>query len=91
MPDPVVWDVVKQVVMPSGLCISEVRYPACTTYDGRKLLLLKRDPRGISVLDPHLLEGDHIVIARFHPTRDGWRLAIATAELYEKLRYVRRI
>ena len=54
--------------------IMEVKYYGCTTFDGRKLLLIK-GRKHISHLDPHLLGGGHPVIARFEPNETGWMLA----------------
>ena len=67
-------------------CVAEIHYTGCTTFEGRKLLLLrcpslnllKKNPRLWSYpkpLDPHLLGGTHPVMARFEPTEEGWKLA----------------
>ena len=54
--------------------IVEVRYEGCTTFGGRKLLLMRVvEIKG--ALDPHLLGEGHPVIARFEPTPDGWEMA----------------
>lgn len=54
--------------------IVEVRYVGCTTFKGRKLLLMRKIEIG-AVLDPHLLGNGHAVIARFEPTPEGWEMA----------------
>lgn len=70
-----------------GACaLLHVRYPDCTTYGGRKLLLFdnvaKLDAlRAGGVLDPHFLESAYSPIARFAPTAEGRALAEATARL----------
>jgi len=65
--------------------IAEVQYYGCTTFGGRKLLLLRRhlysnNKDMIKGLDPHLLGDDHIVMARFEPTEQGWELAELCAQ-----------
>jgi hypothetical protein len=49
----------------------------CTTFNGHKLLLLKgnKDFSNLKELDPHFLNDDHPVIARFKPDDTGWKLA----------------
>ena len=61
-----------------------VHYLDCTTFKGRKLLLLKgkHDPRNFSELDPHFLDDDHLVIARFIPNEDGYNMARASAMIF---------
>lgn len=54
--------------------IMEIMYFGCTTFNGRKLLLLK-DRKYRKSLDPHLLGDGHPVIARFEPNEEGWKLA----------------
>lgn len=54
--------------------IVEARYYGCTTFDGCKLMLLKSNKVPYP-LDPHLLGGNHPVIARFEPNENGWKLA----------------
>ena len=51
-----------------------VHYNGCTTFGGQKLLVCNKKPTS-KKLDPHLLGGDHIVVARFQPNKDGFKLA----------------
>jgi hypothetical protein len=56
--------------------IVEAEYTGCTTFNGRKLMILKTDKKiGSKPLDPHLLGKEHPVIARFEPNTNGRRLA----------------
>lgn len=55
--------------------IIEALYLGCTTFDGRKLMLVKNSESIVSRLDPHLLGDGHPVIARFEPNEKGWRMA----------------
>jgi hypothetical protein len=59
----------------AGHDILLVHYEGCTTFGGKKLLLLRRERKPGELLDPHLLGTDHIVMARFEPTREGMILA----------------
>lgn len=73
----------------SYLCVNkvpivEVQYEGCTTFNGHKLLVLKKETT-MENIDPHLLGNDHIVLARFEPNILGWRLARICAEEYSKL------
>lgn len=61
--------------------IVEVRYDGCTTFNGRKLLLMRLSEIGKS-LDPHLLGNGHPVVARFEPTKIGWEMARRSAQQY---------
>lgn len=58
--------------------IVEIKYEGCTTFGGRKLLLMKKEKIG-SYLDPHLLGNNHPVIARFEPNENGWKMAMLAA------------
>jgi hypothetical protein len=85
-PDPYHYHIIKEEVV-NGKSILLVRYYGCTTFDGKKLLLLKTKWRSSKIklseleLDPHLLGEDHIVAARFEPNKNGWKLARACANL----------
>ena len=82
-------------------CVLKVKYDGCTTFNGKKLLLCKRPAKemiekhtksGIfdtkESLDPHLLGGNHPVIARFEPTEEGWKLARICAEELGKEKWI---
>lgn len=63
-----------------------VKYIGCTTFEGRKILLVKGREKSIKKLkqlDPHFFE-DHIVLARFIPNEFGMTLARSTFEKLEK-------
>lgn len=60
------------------MTLAVVFYPQCTTFKGRKLLLIKgKLDKDIKVLDPHLLNEDYKVIARFQPNDIGMKMAKA--------------
>jgi len=78
-PDPRNFKVIWATAV-NGNTIMMVNYPNCTTFGGNKLLLLRGVwPTTMSKLDPHFLEGDHPVVARFLPNKEGIKLAIITA------------
>jgi len=61
-----------------------VHYPDCTNYGGNKILVFDDEDalkRSISdkELDPHFLESNTSMVARFAPTDRGWGLAIRFA------------
>ena len=58
-----------------------VHYKGCITFGGKKLILLKKEWDGRKYLDPHFLNDDHIVLARFEPNESGWALARWCAKL----------
>lgn len=74
-PDPLLYRVISQEII-GKYSIVEAKYTGCTTFNGRKLMVLKTDKKiGSSPLDPHLLGKGHEVIARFEPNENGRRLA----------------
>jgi hypothetical protein len=84
-PDPTNYRIIKGEDY-GEFCIAEILYYGCTTFEGRKLLLLRcvtfdlveKSPHwkfSDKPLDPHLLGGTHPVMARFEPTEEGWKLA----------------
>jgi hypothetical protein len=74
-PDPSRYRVISQEII-GRYSIVEAEYTGCTTFNGRKLMVLKTDQKiGSKQLDPHLLGKGHPVIARFEPNKNGRRLA----------------
>lgn len=63
--------------------VTEVSYPGCTTYEGRKLLVFEgfteAELRRLRFIDPHFTANANSPIARFHPNARGWKLARLTA------------
>lgn len=79
-PDPVRFRVEHEEQL-AGTSILLVHYSGCTTFNGRKLLLLNQLWDQRTLLDPHLLGDGHIVVARFEPNEQGWSMARACAWL----------
>jgi len=73
-PDPIKFKVLKETHC-NNVSILLVKYEGCTTFKGKKLLLLNKLWKGDIELDPHLLGDDHNVIARFEPNTQGFELA----------------
>jgi len=72
----------------SGWTVALVRYPACTTYEGQKLLVYAAsadEVRSQKLLDPHFLGQGGVLspVARFEPTDRGRELAriVCTAKV----------
>lgn len=66
----------------NGNTVILAKYPDCTTFGGKKLMVLRGIyfPLSINVLDPHFLENDHPIIARFIPNSEGYALACMVAD-----------
>jgi len=73
-PDPYNFKIVKKQIV-NGNTIVMANYPESLTFLGNKLMLLKGTPEIGSALDPHFLDDEHEVVARFIPNENGWKLA----------------
>ena len=71
-PNPYFCKIIKKERTSGGLWIVTVLYYNCTTFSGKKLLLMTKEPA--IPIDPHILE-DGVVIARFEPTERGYNMA----------------
>lgn len=72
---------IKNLENVNGNTIALVNYPNCTTFNGDKLLLIRGfyNKGNFKILDPHFLDDKHIVIGRFIPTKEGWKMARVAA------------
>jgi hypothetical protein len=53
-----------------------VNYPDCTNFEGNKILIFKSDIGKIKKwcsIDPHFFPSESSPIARFRPTKQGWK------------------
>ena len=85
-PNPTNFEFVRSQQVGTRLVV-EVRYPNCTNYEGRKIMVydntnihkLCREDK----LDPHFCDNSKhsSPIARFEPTERGWNLALKFAQL----------
>ena len=73
-PDPYKFRI-KKLMSINGLYVSLVNYPNCTTFEGDKVLVTNYDITNKIKLDPHFYK-DSGLIARFEPTKDGWKAAV---------------
>ncbi len=80
-PNPFRFTIVEYEIR-NGNTVIMAKYPDCPTFGGKKLMVLKGIyiPKNINVLDPHFLENDHPIIARFIPTSEGYALACMVAD-----------
>ena len=86
-PRPDNWKLIREEQYGNHLVI-EVRYPNCTHYEGRKILLYRHTTLGQLIItnkgliDPHFSDNESFLspFARFEPTEAGWNWAIALAE-----------
>ena len=76
-PDPTNFNILKQQCV-NGYWIYMVQYPGVTNYEGRKILMYSKN-FNIDLLrdrmDPHFFTAGDSPIARFEPTKFGWKLA----------------
>lgn len=73
-PNPFKYEVLEERIV-NDKSILLVKYFGCTTFNGLKLILLKRKYLSKEPLDPHFLSESHPVLARFEPNDRGWKLA----------------
>lgn len=73
-PDPKHFVVIQQLAV-NNLYLSVLKYANCTNYEGKKIILSTIDPWTSKSFDPHFME-DGVVIARFAPTKEGWKLGL---------------
>lgn len=82
-PDPKNFRFVQFEEVESNLVVM-IEYPNCTNYEGKKILLFKEmtlnDLFKKKEIDPHFVETDTSLMARFQPTNEGWAFAIQCAE-----------
>ena len=57
----------------------QIVYPDCVNHAGLKILVFENtsisEVLSLSYINPHFLEGNHNLIARFVPTEVGWKTA----------------
>lgn len=73
-PDPYKFTIVEREVV-AGNTIIVARYEGCKTFDGLKMMLIRGEPTITETLDPHFLDEEYPVVARFQPNQQGWILA----------------
>lgn len=73
-PDPYNFTVIKKEII-AGNTIVLAKYHGCLTFDGNKLMLLEGEHDIEDTLDPHFLDEDYPVVARFIPNENGWSMA----------------
>jgi hypothetical protein len=90
-PDPENYVIEWYCQQSGGFLIVEIVYPDCTNYEGRKILVFKdvtiEELKEQKMIDPHFANNDefHSPVARFVPTRDGMKMAMAFAETMKKI------
>lgn len=73
-PDPKKFTIKKLELVNNNMIVL-ANYDGCVTFGGDKLMLLKGIHAISETLDPHFLNEDYPVVARFIPTKDGWEMA----------------
>jgi hypothetical protein len=80
-PDPTNFEVIKRVVV-NGYPIYWVKYPGVKNYEGNKILMYPKffnEDLIKEKMDPHFFDKGDSPIARFEPTKYGFKLAIKLA------------
>jgi hypothetical protein len=72
-PDPLKFEI-KHIEYENGNTIIVANYGG-STFNGNKLMVLKGIHENITCLDPHFLNADYPVVARFIPTKRGLAMA----------------
>ena len=73
-PDPYNFKIVSREVV-CGNTIIVANYPGSLTFGGDKMMLLRGTPDVGATLDPHFLDEEYAVVARFIPNETGLALA----------------
>ena len=76
-PDPRVWEILDSYTM-KNFRVLKVRYPNCKNFEGVKILVMPTYSLPTR-LDPHFADNEFSPIARFKPTKQGWKLAVELA------------
>src|ERR1700677_5117664 len=80
-PDPTNYTIEKIESIGTYLILM-VQYPDCKNFEGKKILIYKDTPPTFFIkqksIDPHFSDNKkfHSPIARFIPTRNGWKMAL---------------
>jgi len=82
-PNPANYTIVRSLVI-NGYLIIEIKYHDCTNYEGRKIMLYDSTLVELinqKLIDPHFSNNKKYIspIARFEPTKRGWKLACTLA------------
>ena len=70
----------------NGNLVIEVKYPDCTNYEGRKIMVYKNTTVDIlkiqGSIDPHFCNNSRMrsPFLRTEPTAEGWQVALKLAE-----------
>jgi len=78
------WKILRAEEIKNNLVV-EIKYPNCTNYEGRKILVYKNvkliDLVNQKLIDPHFSDNVnyHSPFARLEPTANGWESALVLA------------
>lgn len=75
-PNPYRFKILEAISLDGIHTMLRINYPGCTSYNGDKIAIYKRNPKDLihlKFLDPHFLEGIHMnsPIARFPASEEG--------------------
>jgi len=79
-PDPYKFKIIKKSFKRNNKIAIWVNYPNCINFEGNKVIVLSIKDYNTCIktgkLDPHFSDRGQTVLARFQPTKKGWRDAI---------------
>ncbi len=84
--DPTNWRLVRHAEIGTALVV-EILYPDATNFEGKKIIVFAATTisalREQRTIDPHFSESEQMPcpVARFKPTKEGWRMAMRTGLL----------
>lgn len=72
--------IIKEIIEVNGNAVCVVKYPNCTNFEGKKILVFKgktaAEIRNVKLLDPHFSNKGLSPFARFIPSSEGMEAAI---------------
>jgi hypothetical protein len=87
-PDPSNYKILEWMSYANGYLIVKIKYPDCTNYEGKKILVFKNcsltDLKKQRKIDPHFSKNKKMFspVARFEPTDEGWENAQKFVSLF---------
>jgi hypothetical protein len=78
--------VIEKIASHGRFVMAMIRYPDCTNYEGRKIVLFENvtedQVKKLDFIDPHFCNAGHVSpIARYVPTDQGWNRGMKMMQL----------
>lgn len=86
-PNPALFTI-RHIEQHGDFVVALVHYPNCTNYEGEKIIVWKGQTvakiKDKLMIDPHFLNDDQTLVARFIPTTQGWAMAQKFVRSFDK-------